>query len=232
MHRHLLASVLSGALLLLGTSTAQAEIRSGTASDPSDPSAVDIIGASATYDTGGRATASVTVLGNVSTNPFRISVTIASFLEPDVCTGTSISIFGSATDAEGFFMQSNTSGVGSAPFTASGDTLSVLASDAALAGKDYQCAEISVTSPDGGTEYDSVTVFFKGFGPPVCELPKLSGLTLAKAKVALTKANCKLGRRTGPAAAKKGQVLVVSKAKLRDDGSNKVDLTVRAKRKR
>jgi beta-lactam-binding protein with PASTA domain len=71
--------------------------------------------------------------------------------------------------------------------------------------------------------------FVKAFAPPSCVVPNVVGKSLAKARVAITRAHCKVGTvsRKASSASKKGKVIGQSpKARKKLRNGAKVNLTV------
>jgi hypothetical protein len=165
----------SAAVALLGLpGVASAEIRQGSATDPTGDSAgaasQDIVSATAQYDSNGQVTVMATMNGDIASGPRSFfSFDVKSYAPPAQCTGSYVSMFGFSDSQYDTVMVQGVSGTGSSPITRSGNTIAFGASGSALRDRDYSCMTLTVSrggqNESGIVDQLDVPLFFDGYGP-------------------------------------------------------------------
>jgi len=172
-HRFGLVTVLVvlGLSLVLAASAA-AEVRSGSATDGTEPEripgSIDIVAVSASYDTGGSLSVAVTTLAPPPLTEEVVLTARFGVLSGDECVAPIAAIVGTYTQpAEvGWGMSAGGSGVGTESI--SGATTTLTAAGTALAGQPFNCVEPAIYETVEGPSGESVLgEFIEGLTTPI-----------------------------------------------------------------
>lgn len=152
-HRFALVTALALLGLLAFAATAAAEIRSGSATDGTEPSripgSVDIVGVAASYDTAGSLSVAVTTLAPPPV-PTKAVVVGARFgvLSGSECVSPIAAILGSYTQPAEVAWATSAGAKGAGTESISGTTTTLAAADAALANQPFNCVEPAIYEVD------------------------------------------------------------------------------------
>jgi hypothetical protein len=173
-HTHSALATAVAAMLLVVAAPAGATVLHGTAVDPSADSAgvasQDLVGASATYDDTGSFYVSATMAGPIASGPpSTISFTIASFVDPDQCTGPALTAWADTDSFGGSqFSVSDAPHQGWGTTTVTGLSIGLTGSDPILQGETFSCMTVSVRAKGsiaGSLDQLNIPLYFAGTGP-------------------------------------------------------------------
>jgi hypothetical protein len=176
----LVTALIALGLSLLFAGSAAAEVRSGSATDGTEPSRIpgniDIVGVNASYDTTGSISVAVTTLSPPTvTEEFVLGLRLG-VLSGSECATPRAAIVGTYTQPAAVAWGTTTGGEGQGSESVAGATTTLTATDAALANQPYNCLEPAIyeIDEDGGLvepPIEGLTAPITLAGPPPVTTP-------------------------------------------------------------
>jgi hypothetical protein len=173
------ALIALGLLLAFATSAA-AEVRSGSATDGTEPErisgSIDIVGVNASYDTAGSLSVSVRTVAPPPVTEEFVLTSRFGVLSGEECVSPLAAIVGTYTQPAAVAWESATGGKGSGSESISGATTTLVAADPALANQPFNCVEPAIYEVDEEGELvepaiEGLTAPIQLLGPPPAPAP-------------------------------------------------------------
>jgi hypothetical protein len=166
----LVTAVIALAMSLAFAASAAAEVRSGSATDGTEPErisgSIDIVAVNASYDTAGALSVAVTTLAAppVPTETFVLGARFG-ILSGTECVEPAAAILGSYTQPAEVAWAATTGGEGIGAESISGTTITLTAADPALANQPFNCVEPAIFEVD--EEGELVSPALEGLTAPI-----------------------------------------------------------------